>query len=221
MEVQNKWAKDPRCVLLMHMNGENDGTVFLDESPSPKTITRYGDTKTSTTKKRFGNTSAFFDGTSDYITCGTSAWGTNDLTISVWFYPTAYAGYILDSITNSLRGFIYLQDATHVRFGPDSGFLTFTVSTIDLNAWHNIVITRKSGSVTMCIDGVSYTPQTLTTNFTDTGLTVGTYNLHNAYFFNGYLDELAVWIGVAIPIEDLYPARAPLYDYAIAEWEGQ
>ena len=35
----NRWAKSPYCKLLLHMNGVNDGTVFNDESPSPKTIT--------------------------------------------------------------------------------------------------------------------------------------------------------------------------------------
>jgi hypothetical protein len=39
--------------LLLPMNGENNGTVFTDYSPTNKVISLFGDTKTATAQSRF------------------------------------------------------------------------------------------------------------------------------------------------------------------------
>lgn len=130
--VQNKWAKSPYCKLLLRMNGTNDGTTFLDESPSPKTITVNGNVCTKTAVKRFGNAYLYLDG----VLIATQAKTANT---------------------------------------PSS-----------------------SNATTPLQIGFSYT----------------------GYYMYGYVDEMAIW-NTIVPISDLYPVRAPLYDYAISEWSGQ
>ena len=52
---------DPYTVLLMHMDGSDNGTTFTDECG--KTVTAHGDVCTKTAEKKFGTASAYFDGT--------------------------------------------------------------------------------------------------------------------------------------------------------------
>jgi len=47
--------------LLLHCNGTNASTNFIDNSGSPKTVTANGNAQISTTQWRFGNSSAYFD----------------------------------------------------------------------------------------------------------------------------------------------------------------
>lgn len=230
--VQSKWAKDPRCVLLMHMNGENDGTIFLDESPSPKTITRYGDTCTKTATKRLGVSSAYFDGT-DYLTIPDSNdfyFGSSDFTIMVYVKlqsPSTTQTVICQAnssgnyYSNTIRivsGVPTFEDQT-IAAGANN-VLAPTIS--DTN-WHQLVVIRNGSSLQHYNDGVSGTPISVSgsTYNSETPFTIGRYGDYNDIYLNGYIDELVIWNGVAIPIEDLYPARAPLYDYAISEWSGQ
>jgi hypothetical protein len=70
--------------LLLHMDGTNGSTVFTDLSPVPKVVTRFGDAQISTAQSKFGGSSAYFDGTGDYLTVASSAdfgFGTGDFTI--------------------------------------------------------------------------------------------------------------------------------------------
>lgn len=43
--------------LLLHMDGDNNSTAFIDSSPALKTVTRYGDVKISTAQSKFGGAS--------------------------------------------------------------------------------------------------------------------------------------------------------------------
>ena len=53
-------------VLLMHMDGTSGGNVFTDETGH--VITAFGGANTSTGIKKFGTSSANFDGNADYLT---------------------------------------------------------------------------------------------------------------------------------------------------------
>ena len=70
--------------LLLHGDGADNGTVFTDNSHSPKTVTAYGNAKTSTAQSKFGGSSIFFDGNGDYLVSPSNSafqFGTGDFTI--------------------------------------------------------------------------------------------------------------------------------------------
>jgi hypothetical protein len=83
--------------LYLPMEGSRHGdTAILDRTG--KTVTRNGDVILSTTvAPPFGTTSAYFDGTGDYLTVTSTAYtypltfGTRDFTIELWFYCTDVA----------------------------------------------------------------------------------------------------------------------------------
>ena len=74
--------------LLLHMDGT--GSTFVDNSPSPKTITANGGVTQSDAQSKFGGKSAYFDGSGDYLTFGSAdlSLGSGDFTLEMWVYPT-------------------------------------------------------------------------------------------------------------------------------------
>jgi len=234
--VHNKWAKDPRCVLLMHMNGENDGTVFLDDSPSPKTATSYGGACTKTSIKRIGNASAFFDGTDDVIIIPDNAdfhFSNNNFTVSCWVKrsttQSAPQQLICQSDTSAANTSFSLSftagnyPTTWVHSSSTLYQATSSTVITDTN-WHHLSAIRNGTILYLYVDGIaagSVSVGSISVNNSTSSMGIGRYGGYDGYRFPGYIDELAIWNGIAIPIADLYPARAPLYDYAISEWSGQ
>tara|TARA_R110000824_G_scaffold70502_10_gene180853 strand:- start:1977 stop:2732 length:756 start_codon:yes stop_codon:yes gene_type:complete len=54
-------------VLLLHMDGADEGTAFTDSSSSAHTVTAVGNANTETSVKKFGSASFEGDGTGDYL----------------------------------------------------------------------------------------------------------------------------------------------------------
>ena len=83
--------------LLLSGNGINGSTSIIDSSPSPKTVTAFGNAQISTAQSKFGGASIAFDGVSDYLTVASSAgltFGTGDFTIELWLYVISYTNAI-------------------------------------------------------------------------------------------------------------------------------
>jgi len=79
------------CSLLMHFSGSNGSTTFIDNSPSVKSISAFGNAQISTVQSKFGGSSGYFDGSGDYLTTTynttTYDWWTTDYTIECFIYP--------------------------------------------------------------------------------------------------------------------------------------
>jgi len=83
------------------------------------TITPFGNAQISTTRSKFGGSSAFFDGTGDYLSTGTPsgfAFGTGDFTVEAWVYVT--------STTSGAVPYVYANNPTifSINYGG-SGFV--------------------------------------------------------------------------------------------------
>lgn len=73
--------------LLLGFNGANGSTSFTDESPSPHSLTAFGNAQISTANQVFGTGSGLFDGSGDYITAAdTDDWniGVNGFTLEMF-----------------------------------------------------------------------------------------------------------------------------------------
>ena len=72
--------------FLSHFDGVDGSTTFTDETG--KSIVPYGDTKISSTQSKFGGSSAYFDGSGDYLAIAASndfEFGAGDFTVECWF----------------------------------------------------------------------------------------------------------------------------------------
>jgi len=94
------------CSLLMHFSGSNGSTAFIDNSPITKSFTVNGNAQISTVQSKFSSSSAYFDGTGDYLSTNSSndfAFGTGNFTIEFWIYSS-------DVSNPAQRGFLQTSD---------------------------------------------------------------------------------------------------------------
>jgi len=173
-----------------------------------------------------GQTGAlFFDAVGDYVNCGSdSSLGiVGALTISAWIK--------LNSDYTSTQTIISNYNGTSsysLDFGRDDNEFAFiqggtkvAVSSVALsnNNWHHIVIVRTGSAgnwdISWYFDGsFDETDNTAVNPSAATSYTaIGRLGTFNGFYFNGTIDEVAVW-GKALSandISDLYAAGAGLY----------
>ena len=198
-------------VLALPMDGTNNGTTFTDESAtikgsgSAKSITRNGDTKTSTTQSKFYGSSGYFDGSGDYLTAGTSSdyiFGTGDFTIECWAYFGALnTENALISNHNNDSNWVFKIASGKIQYypGDGNGSSINGTSTINTGSWYHFSATRQSGTLRLFVNGVLETTATVSANYTvNNTLHIGAQqnNLAGSYL-NGYLQDARIYKGVA------------------------
>jgi hypothetical protein len=197
--------------LLIKMDGAADSTFFPDLSARRKTLTAYGNAKLSTLKTRFGQSSAYFDGTGDYLSTPHNTdlnLASGDWTIEVFVYLLSNSVYNNIVVKDAVWGSYYPQYQLKIS---NSGYLqlylaTGTASTgtlytgatvISTAAWHHVAAV-KVGSITKgFVNGVQQWSSAANA-MADVGraLYIGAEN-NGLYSFNGYMDHLRITQGVA------------------------
>jgi hypothetical protein len=191
--------------LLLHMNGTNGSTTFTDNSPTPKTVTRFGDAQISTLQSKFGGSSGLFDGTGDYLTIPSSsdfAFGTGDFTIECWLRSiTLTTAYIFQfgnwGVYVSSDGRVYLWDGSVNAIISTTGVVTS-------NTWYHIALTRSGSLVLLFVNGIQRGTVTRSTNFGDQGISIAATNT-GTFPLNGHIDDLRITKGVARYTVDFDP----------------
>ena len=199
--------------LLLHMDGSNGSTTFTDSSSNGLTVTANGNAQISTTQSKFGGSSAYFDGTGDYLSFSASdEWGFGDGAWTIEFFinttdtdfdPIAafnpsspYEGWSI-RVESGLVKFFQSNGSTNDGFDTVSG-----TTTVNDGAWHHVALTSASGSnaVSCYIDGILAGSHTFTVAISTSGqaLRVGAdTNTTILRPLNGYIDELRITKGVA------------------------
>ena len=208
--------------LLLHGDGTDSSTVFLDSSPIPKTITAIGLAKISTTQSKFGGSSMYFDGTNSYLTVPASSsfeFENGDFTIECWFNQTGSTteaaifrldrtnGQMLLNLRVDAFGRVIYQMGNSSIQSPSLGFVT-------QNIWHHVAVSKVNGVATLYYDGVPH--GTLsgdgTTNVTGIAVgavKIGTYDATGTNFFKGYIDELRITKGTGRYTTSFTPPTSP------------
>jgi len=200
---------DPQVSLLLHMDGANNSTTFVDESYIPKTITTYGNAKISTSQSKFGGASGAFDGSGDYLLLDNTAdlaFGSGAFTIEGWVYlnsvsyQTIFAKHT-PGVTGDFGFFINNSTSLLIGLNNTPGGFVRTVPTISANTWyHFAMVGNGSGTVKIYWDG------------TQAGADIAAASINNdvpkwiigadqwsspTHFLNGYLDEFRITKGLA------------------------
>jgi|LakMenE01Jun11ns_1017448.scaffolds.fasta_scaffold9904083_1 hypothetical protein len=208
----------PSCSLLMHFNGSNGSTTFIDNSPRTKTFTVNGNSQISTAQSKFGGASAYFDGTGDYLSTNSSnnfAFGTGDFTVEFWIYSSDVSsatqrGFLQTSNTagglkpSYTTGIAILQGANNSGGQLNGGLYAniagtgfgSTTAVISTNTWYHIALVRNSGTSTLYVNGTSVGTASTTGNCSGTYLSIGGYE-STSFLYQGYLDELRITKAVA------------------------
>jgi hypothetical protein len=196
--------------LLLPLNGSNNSTTFTDRSPGARTVTPSGDAKLLTAVKRYGVSSAYFDGTGDGISTTDVALSTGDFTIEMWVNTTSTTQYA-QLIGNENPGFTLLINngtASDGKFAVYIATLLVQTSTGGYNdgKWHHVALTRLGTTVTIWVDGVSAGTATSSASFSGSGnLWMGRNNAYAGRDFIGYIDDVRITKGVARYIANFIP----------------
>jgi len=185
------------------IDGKSLGWTTLEDR-STKTVSVAGGAKLSTAIKKFGTASLVLDGTGDYIYIASQpdfSFGTGDFEFDGWFYRTNTALSTLLDFRPQTGSTPYHQlnlSSTGVLRYAVNGATVITGSTLTLNTWVHVAISRASGSTRMWINGtqsgVTYAD---TNNYSAPySLTIGATNL-GVTAYAGYIDEIRISKGVA------------------------
>jgi hypothetical protein len=207
--------------LLLHGDGANGSTTIIDSSPTPKTVTAFGDAQISTVQSKFGGASIALDGTGDWLTTPSSndfAYGAGDFTLEGWLNPsttTAVDRVIWDQrVTSSDAGIVFFIDPNG-RLNSFQGTVLRANSgslLLQSNTWQHFAYVRSSGVLYVYIGGQLGGSVSLTTSLASPGtVRIGVRN-DNTLPYSGYIDDLRITKGVARYTANFTPPTAPFPD---------
>ena len=198
------FVNDANTLLLLHMDGTDASTYFEDDNGqrAKKGCVAVGNAQMQTAQQKFGATSAYFDGTGDYLSISPTtdlAFGTGDFTVEFWMRLNSITGdrIIYDGrvagVYSSSVPVIYMQNAVLKYYMAADRISSGNLST---GVWYHVAVSRSGNSTKMFIDGtqVGSTFTDSTSLIADTTVTFGIHKAFGAgtYDFNGWLDEIRV-----------------------------
>lgn len=218
---------DSYTKLLLHCDGSDGSTTFVDSSFSGKSITAVGNAQIDTAQYKFGGASGLFDGDGDYLSVPDSDdwyFGTGAFTVDFWVrfnsLPSSGAAQFLYNQRQSTN------DAIEINLTNNSGtyqwifkvtsgggaIITLTCNTtISASTWYHIALTRNGNDFKFFQNGAQ-----IGSTLTDTdavpnlsaSIDIGRWS-GNGYYFNGWLDEFRISKGIARWTSDFTPPTRP------------
>lgn len=212
--------------LLLHGNGSNGSTTITDSSPSPKTVTAFGDAKISTAQSKFGGASIAFDGNGDYLSVASNAdfAFSGDFTVEAWAWLNAVpsgtnASYLTDfrNAAASNAGFTFgiigsSGNAKMYGYASLNGVDKTGASNITLSQWNHLVYVRSGNTLAMYLNGLSEGSFTTSFSQASTPLIIGARFNTITEYWNGYIDDLRITKGVARYTANFTPPASPFPD---------
>ena len=199
-------GNDAFTTLLLHCNGSDTATTFLDASASGNAVTASGNAQIDTAQSKFDGASGLLDGSGDYLSLGNSAgwdFGTGDFTIDFWARSNGAVGVgsgLLTTVVGGVGWGLTFYDATTLLMGNNFGYVADTGGVWTVNSWHHIAIARSGSTLRMYFNGTSGFGFTYGSalNSSGSGLIIGRSQIdYNGDYFNGWIDEVRVSKGLA------------------------
>jgi len=195
--------------LLLHGNGTNGSTTITDSSPSPKTVTAFGNAQISTAQSKFGGASIALDGTGDYLntSAGSINQRTEPFTIESWAWISTRTNFVLLSTTT-----FYWQEVGGIVYFGDSGANPIQISSseLPLSDWFHVAISFDATTYRIFIGGVQKgITTTLLSNNVLGSISIGA---RGSSVLTGYLDDFRITKGVARYTSNFTPPTAPFPD---------
>lgn len=202
--TSDRYFKDE--TLLLKFNGTNGATTFTDLSPRAYTITNTGAGAIYTARSKYGSGS-YLGAVNSYFTVGTDntpfAFGTGDFTIEFWYYAVSLASQHNIIVFSNLTNSAIVQLGSTFRY-QYLNVNRITSTSIAVNTWYHVAVSRVSGTSRMFLNGVLQT-----TTYADTinYLSTGTQWQFggNAAYVNGNMDDLCITKGVGKYITSFIP----------------
>mgnify|MGYP000117201569 CR=1 FL=1 len=204
-------GKDPFWSKLeagLHFEGANGQYNFVDVKG--RTVEFVGNPTISTTKKKFGNSSAKFDGNS-YLTIGLPAMA--DFTFDFWINPSSPppAGYYMFIRANWAQDYCNVALRTDgIVFGNDSTIVG-PLSLVPVGVWTHLAFQRAGSTRYFFVNGQLKHQSPIYTIGVACGMQF--FGAHDLQDFDGYVDDLRVtsaarWTENFTPLNEPFPHGA-------------
>ena len=197
-------------------NSSNNFALTVTGTPSVQRFSPFAPTSAYSTSVIGG--SGYFDGTGDYLSCGSQtayAFGTGNFTVEAWIYPTATTGTyqsIIDSRSSdgSAAGW-NLGFAPNYVFVYNAGFvLSSSAGSVPYNTWTHVAFVRNGSTIALYINGISSASTSTASNFTDSAVSIGANPFASSQTFLGYIANARLVKGTAVYTANFTPPTAPL-----------
>ena len=209
-----------QVVLSLPMDlaaGQVSGSTVFTERTG-KVVTVNGNAVISTAQSKFNGSSAYFDGTGDYITVPKTTafdFGANDFTFECWAYLTALGVNTRSLFSTASQApdmysvQIEVNAAGFLNAGLSTSGTTSTASmtspgAFPLNQWNHIAVTRQGTSFKLFLNGVIVGSTTLSGAIyyaSASPVCIATNPIWGGVAYDnkwiGYIDDLRVTIGAA------------------------
>jgi len=202
--------------LLLHCDGSDGSTTFIDSSSNGYTVTAVGNAQIDTAQKQFGTGSALFDGVGDSLTVPASdewVFGTGDFTVELWYRPTVATGsqeYIGtgDNAGAPAQSWVFVrQNAGFLRFIINPGQYAGGSWTGTPGTWHHLAASRQGTSLRVFVDGTQLGGTGTVSNPANANSTL--YVGGKINYVNGHIDEVRIVKGEALYTANFTPPTAP------------
>jgi hypothetical protein len=196
-------------LLLLHMDGLNASTEFIDLSRQPKQVTRLGSAQISTAEGKSAQSldlSASNSGGANKLVVDHPDFnfGTGDWTVEAWIYPTSFYDYKTIASTRPDHG--AYSNAWHFAVRSNGSLYVYgdnwdaqsPASVITVNQWQHVAATRQGNTLRLFVNGVVVATNTnYTRNLTRTKIGIGAFSEQNSEGFSGYIDDFRITKNVA------------------------
>lgn len=204
----------------------NSTAAPIIDASTRSNIQTVGDARISNSTKKYGTGSMYFDGTGDYLSIPTTSlsgdFGTGDFTVEFWMNASAAGTYVAVVGTQSIAGNTTAgmwrvtnrsasANGIYFNYTTGSAFTDLTFSTTNYNdgTWHHVAACRASGTLRMFVDGVSVgTPTAVAQSLTSGQKIYVAYNVQDAQYYTGYVDDLRITKGFARYTANFTPPTA-------------
>lgn len=193
--------------LLIHCDGADAATAFVDSSASARTVTANGNAQVDVDRFMFGGASVLLDGNGDYLSVPDSAdwnFGTSDFTIDLWarFNSFAAIGTLFAHGTNGSNGHrLRVQTTgqlTYELWSAGSKIVDFSSATgvVATGAWYHVAFVRSRTEWRLFVNGAQVA--SATGNSSSIADYTGTLRfgddapLGAGFDHDGWLDEIRV-----------------------------
>ncbi len=192
-------------VLAMPFNA---ATGLTDVSSRNRNPAAYGNVAISTAQSKYYGSSASFDGSGDYLRISSSIndfkFDSGNFTIETWLWKSANGGNNYDGIAtlgidgSATDGWFLEASATRGYVFAVGGFgiVSYNISP-NTSQWIHLSVCKQGNTTTMYLNGVAVSSfvGAYTVPSTATTFDIGVYA--NNYWFNGYLQDLRIYKGLA------------------------
>jgi hypothetical protein len=221
--------------LLLHGDGTNGSTTITDSSPTPKTVTAFGNAQISTAQSKFGGASIAFDGSGDYaFVTSSSAFdlgiSNEPFTVEFWFYRNSTGNHAFlgkgggSANWNTSTGYqyfafiengvLYWMWNQNIALSAPVSISTSTLPAI--NQWHHYAASYDGTNTKLFINGTQIGSDNSNIYIAPSAaniVIVGASPVNASLIsLNGYIDDLRITKGIARYTANFTPPTAPFPD---------